>query len=80
MFKKRGSSLVAKLESFVDPFDLDVFTPHMTTFIHRQIQRSWVSYMLPISQLYFSEMVCIFRLGAAPKARGMTKFSVGGGG
>lgn len=42
LFKKRGNLLVGKLESFVDPFDLDVFTPHMTNFIHRQIQRSWL--------------------------------------
>jgi len=41
-FKMRGNALTTKLEGFVDPFDLDVFTPHMTNFIHRQIQRSWL--------------------------------------
>eukprot|EP00794_Sanderia_malayensis_P009639 gene9639-10626_t len=41
-FKNKGTVLVEKLESFVDPFDLDVFTPHMTNFVNRQLQRSWL--------------------------------------
>ncbi|XP_065060256.1 conserved oligomeric Golgi complex subunit 1-like [Rhopilema esculentum] len=39
-FKKRGSMLVNTMESFVDPFDLDVFTPHMTNFVNKQLQKS----------------------------------------
>ena len=42
-FKTRGKALIDSFEKFVDPFDLDVFSPHMTSFVNRQLQRSWVS-------------------------------------
>ena len=36
------SSIVDQLESFIDPFDLDVFTPCLNTNLSRQTQRSLV--------------------------------------
>jgi len=40
--RKRGDLLVRTLEKFVDPFDLDVFIPHMNNFVNRHLQRSWL--------------------------------------
>ena len=33
-------SLLEQLQSFVDPFDLDVFTPYIQSNLHRQLHRS----------------------------------------
>merc|ERR1712048_541370 len=35
-----GLSLIRKLENYVDPFDLDVFLPHIDAFVGRHVQRA----------------------------------------
>lgn len=35
--------MVDFLEAFIDPFDLDVFTPHLNSHLHRLVQRTSVS-------------------------------------
>jgi len=37
---RRLRSTVDKLETLVDPFDLDVFSPHIHSHLTRQTQRS----------------------------------------
>lgn len=39
---KRLEQIEDALESCVDPFDLDVFSPHMATNLNRQLQRCGV--------------------------------------
>ncbi|XP_076063902.1 conserved oligomeric Golgi complex subunit 1 isoform X2 [Oratosquilla oratoria] len=39
---KRFNSLQITLENFIDPFDLDVFTPHMIARVKQSVQRSQV--------------------------------------
>ncbi len=39
----RFKGVVESLQSFVDPFDLDVFMPHILTNLERQLARSSVS-------------------------------------
>ena len=41
-FSNRREQVVDALESCVDPFDLDVFSPHITTNLNRQLQRCGV--------------------------------------
>lgn len=61
------TELVDWLESFVDPFDLDVFSPHLTRNIQRHIQRT--SVMLGI-------LAAPDRLGASgPQKLGIVKDS-----
>lgn len=38
----RVKRLVEQLQSCVDPFDLDVFSPYIRSNLHRQLQRSSV--------------------------------------
>lgn len=42
-FSKRLEHVIDTLESCIDPFDLDVFSPHMTTNVNRQLQKCGVS-------------------------------------
>lgn len=39
-FSDELQGMIDKLEGFVDPFDLDVFTPHMTSHLNRHVHRS----------------------------------------
>ncbi|XP_057303058.1 conserved oligomeric Golgi complex subunit 1-like [Hydractinia symbiolongicarpus] len=39
-YRQHANKLIDELENFVDPFDLDVFTPHINTFVQRQLQRT----------------------------------------
>nr|XP_058952613.1 conserved oligomeric Golgi complex subunit 1-like [Pocillopora verrucosa] len=41
-FSKRLEHVIDTLESCIDPFDLDVFSPHMTTNVNRQLQKCGV--------------------------------------
>ena len=43
----RLKAVCERLQAFVDPFDLDVFLPHILTNLDRQLQRSLVSYIVP---------------------------------
>ena len=42
-FSRRLEHVIDALESCVDPFDLDVFSPHVTTNVNRQLQKCGVS-------------------------------------
>ena len=42
-FSKRLEHVIDTLESCIDPFDLDVFSPHMITNVNRQLQKCGVS-------------------------------------
>ena len=46
-------NLIGSLQQFVDPFDLDVFTPHIEKAIQIQLQRSTVSCFLIKNLLLF---------------------------
>lgn len=39
----RTEKLTDFLESYIDPFDLDVFTPHLNSNLNRLVQRTSVS-------------------------------------
>lgn len=41
-FSNRREQVLDSLESCVDPFDLDVFTPYIATNLNRQLQRCGV--------------------------------------
>ncbi|XP_022785211.1 conserved oligomeric Golgi complex subunit 1-like isoform X1 [Stylophora pistillata] len=41
-FSRRLEHVIDALESCVDPFDLDVFSPHVTTNVNRQLQKCGV--------------------------------------
>ena len=40
---KLQQSVIGQLQAHIDPFDLDVFTPHILLALERQLQRSTVS-------------------------------------
>jgi len=42
--RKEGSELVKEMEEFIDPFDLDVFMPHVDIFVKRQLSRTLLLY------------------------------------
>jgi hypothetical protein len=42
-FQAQWRPLVDKLESVIDPFDLDVFLPHMHTRLSQHVQQCCVS-------------------------------------
>ena len=46
MQSKELSLLIEELQSFVDPFDLDVFQPYIAANLKRQLMRSTVSTVL----------------------------------
>lgn len=39
----RIEKVADSLEAFIDPFDLDVFTPHLNSNLNRLVQRTSVS-------------------------------------
>lgn len=43
-FRQRCGQFVKTLEQLVDPFDLDVFMPHIEKYVQKQIQRSHLLY------------------------------------
>lgn len=55
-FSNRREQVLDALESCVDPFDLDVFTPYIATNLNRQLQRCGVCVTnilcLPIGDLW----------------------------
>lgn len=49
----RIEKMTDRLEALIDPFDLDVFTPHLNSNLNRLVQRtsvSWVTAMLSVSK------------------------------
>lgn len=49
----RTEKMTDRLEALIDPFDLDVFTPHLNSNLNRLVQRtsvSWVTAMLSVSK------------------------------
>ena len=55
----RLDQVMDTLESCVDPFDLDVFSPHISTNLNRQLQRCGVCVTINTSSGFVS---CIFPL------------------
>lgn len=49
----RIEKVTDRLEALIDPFDLDVFTPHLNSNLNRLVQRtsvSWVTTMLSVTR------------------------------
>ena len=51
--EKLYSWLVKELQAMVDPFDLDVFTPHMQKHVAKQKSRNLVSFAPLVFSLFF---------------------------